>query len=87
MRMVMRNLLGRSWMRSRSLVEPALTAWCLPGRPFNYPPLEIASGLCVCAAVIPVGVRQLRAPDVTVPIGASPSAGRHPCSWRRRVRI
>jgi hypothetical protein len=33
----------------------------------NYPPLEIASGLCVCAAVIPVGIRQLRAQDVTVP--------------------
>ena len=33
----------------------------------NYPPLEIASGLCVCAAVIPVGIRQLRAADVTVP--------------------
>jgi hypothetical protein len=27
----------------------------------DYPPLEIASGLCVCASVIPVGVRQLRA--------------------------
>jgi hypothetical protein len=29
----------------------------------EYPPLLIASGLCVCASVIPVGVRQLRAPD------------------------
>jgi len=29
----------------------------------EYPPLEIASGLCVCASVIPVGVRQLRASD------------------------
>ncbi|MDA0166026.1 hypothetical protein OM076_37525 [Solirubrobacter ginsenosidimutans] len=27
----------------------------------DYPPLEIGSGLCVCAAVIPIGVRQLRA--------------------------
>jgi hypothetical protein len=33
----------------------------------EYPPLEIASGLCVCASVLPVGVRQLRTPDVTVP--------------------
>jgi len=33
----------------------------------NIPVLEIASGLCVCAAVIPVGIRQLRAADVTVP--------------------
>jgi hypothetical protein len=33
----------------------------------EYPPLEIASGLCVCVAVLPVGVRQLRAPDATVP--------------------
>jgi hypothetical protein len=33
----------------------------------EYPPLEIASGLCVCASVGTVGVRQLRAPDVTVP--------------------
>jgi hypothetical protein len=31
----------------------------------DYPPLEIASGLCVCASVIPVGVRQLRASDET----------------------
>jgi hypothetical protein len=31
----------------------------------DYPPLEIASGLCVCASVIPIGVRQLRAKDVT----------------------
>ena len=33
----------------------------------EYPPLEIASGLCVCASVGLVGFRQLRAPDVTVP--------------------
>ncbi|MEV0290988.1 MULTISPECIES: hypothetical protein [unclassified Kribbella] len=32
-----------------------------------YPPLEIASGLCVCASVGTVGVRQLRAPDATRP--------------------
>jgi hypothetical protein len=32
----------------------------------DYPPLEIASGLCVCASVIPIGVRQLRAPDDAV---------------------
>jgi hypothetical protein len=31
----------------------------------EYPPLLIASGLCVCASVGTVGVRQLRAPDVT----------------------
>jgi Domain of unknown function (DUF4386) len=31
----------------------------------DYPPLEIASGLCVCASVLPVGVRQLRTPDAT----------------------
>jgi hypothetical protein len=30
----------------------------------DYPPLEIAAGLCVCASVIPVGVRQLRGPRV-----------------------
>ena len=30
----------------------------------DYPPLEIASGLCVAAALLPIGVRQLRgAPD------------------------
>jgi hypothetical protein len=29
------------------------------------PPLEIASGLCVCASVGTVGVRQLRTPDAT----------------------
>jgi hypothetical protein len=29
----------------------------------EYPPLLIASGLCVCASVGTVGVRQLRAPD------------------------
>jgi hypothetical protein len=29
----------------------------------DYPPLEIASGLCVCASVGTVGVRQLRAPN------------------------
>jgi hypothetical protein len=33
----------------------------------EYPPLEIASGLCVCVSVGTVGVRQLRARDVTVP--------------------
>src|SRR5512132_411400 len=33
----------------------------------DYPPLEIASGLCVCVAVLPVGLRQLRAKDATVP--------------------
>jgi hypothetical protein len=32
-----------------------------------YVPLEIAAGVCVCASVIPVGVRQLRAREVTVP--------------------
>jgi hypothetical protein len=31
----------------------------------EYPPLEIASGLCVCASVVTVGVRQLRAADGT----------------------
>lgn len=31
----------------------------------DYPPLLIASGLCVCASIGTVGVRQLRAPDVT----------------------
>jgi hypothetical protein len=36
----------------------------------DYPPLEIASGLCVCVAVIPVGVRQLRTPDATIPQAA-----------------
>jgi hypothetical protein len=30
----------------------------------EYPPLEIASGVCVCASVIPVGMRQLRGSDV-----------------------
>jgi hypothetical protein len=29
----------------------------------DYPPLEIASGLCVAAALLPIGVRQLIAPD------------------------
>ena len=33
----------------------------------EYPPLEIASGVCVLVSVLPLGVRQLRAPDVTVP--------------------
>lgn len=33
----------------------------------DYPPLEIASGLCVCASVLPLGVRQFRAKDATVP--------------------
>jgi hypothetical protein len=33
----------------------------------NYPPLLIASGLCACASIGTVGVRQLRARDVTVP--------------------
>jgi hypothetical protein len=33
----------------------------------EYPPLLIASGLCVCASVGTVGVRQLRAPDETAP--------------------
>jgi hypothetical protein len=37
----------------------------------DYPPLEIASGVCVCVAVIPVGWRQLRAPDATVPQATS----------------
>jgi hypothetical protein len=32
----------------------------------DYPPLEIASGLAVCVSVIPVGMRQLRAPSVEV---------------------
>jgi hypothetical protein len=32
----------------------------------EYPPLLIASGLCVCASVGTVGVRQLRAPDAPV---------------------
>jgi hypothetical protein len=31
----------------------------------DYPPLEIASGLCLCISVLPVGVRQLRASDAT----------------------
>jgi hypothetical protein len=39
----------------------------------DSPPLEIASGVCVCVAVIPVGLRQLRAPDATVL--AQPGAG------------
>ena len=39
----------------------------------EFPPLEIAAGLCVCAALIPVGVRQLRTQDVTMPApGAVP---------------
>jgi hypothetical protein len=33
----------------------------------DYPPLEIASGVCVCVSVIPVGVRLLRGHDVTAP--------------------
>jgi hypothetical protein len=33
----------------------------------DYPPLEIASGVCVLIAVLPVGLQQLRARDVTVP--------------------
>jgi hypothetical protein len=33
----------------------------------EYPPLLIASGLCVCASIGTVGVRQLRTPDATVP--------------------
>jgi hypothetical protein len=32
----------------------------------EYPPLLIASGLCVCASVGTVGVRQLRTPDAPV---------------------
>ena len=31
----------------------------------EYPPLLIAAGLCVCASIGTVGVRQLRAQDVT----------------------
>jgi hypothetical protein len=38
----------------------------------DYPPLEIAAGLCVCASVIPVGVRQLRAPDDATASQAAP---------------
>ena len=37
----------------------------------EYPPLPIASGLCVCVCVGTVGVRQLRTPDATVPQAAS----------------
>jgi hypothetical protein len=37
----------------------------------EYPPLEIASGLCVCASIGIVGVRQLRTPNTTVPQAAS----------------
>ena len=37
----------------------------------EYPPLLIASGLCVCASVGTVGVRQLREPDATVRQAAS----------------
>ena len=33
----------------------------------EYPPLLIASGLCVCASIGTVGVRQLRTPHATVP--------------------
>jgi hypothetical protein len=36
----------------------------------NHPVLQIASALCVCAGVLPVGVRQLRASDAPVPQGA-----------------
>jgi hypothetical protein len=36
----------------------------------DYPPLEIASGLCLCISVLPIGVRQLRTPDATVPRAA-----------------
>jgi hypothetical protein len=39
----------------------------------DYPPLEIASGLCVVASVLPVGVRQLRTPDATVPPQPAPA--------------
>jgi hypothetical protein len=39
----------------------------------DYPPLEIASGLCVCLSVIPVGVQQVRAPDVTMPAQPAPT--------------
>jgi hypothetical protein len=31
----------------------------------EHPPLLIAAGLCLCASVGTVGVRQLRAPDAT----------------------
>ena len=36
----------------------------------EYPPLLIASGLCLCASLGTVGVRQLRASDAPVPQGA-----------------
>jgi hypothetical protein len=42
----------------------------------DYPPLEIASGLCVCLSVIPVGVRglrALRAPDDATSAQPAPS--------------
>jgi hypothetical protein len=38
----------------------------------EYPPLLIASGLCLCASVGTVGVRQLRAPDAMVPEQPAP---------------
>jgi hypothetical protein len=38
----------------------------------DYPPLEIASGVCVLVSVLPLGVRQLRAPDATVPPQPAP---------------
>ena len=33
----------------------------------DYPPLEIAAGVCVCVSVLPVGVRQLRARNDATP--------------------
>ena len=38
----------------------------------EYPPLLIASGLCVCASIGTVGVRQLRTPDAAVPQQPAP---------------
>jgi hypothetical protein len=38
----------------------------------EYPPLLIIAGLCVCASVGTVGVRQLRTPDATVPQQPAP---------------
>ncbi|GAB4048655.1 hypothetical protein [Catellatospora paridis] len=40
----------------------------------NYPPLLIASGLCLCASVGTVGVRQLRTPDAAIPGQPAPAS-------------
>jgi hypothetical protein len=40
----------------------------------DYPPLEIASGVCVLVSVLPLGVRQLRPPDAKVPPQPAPAS-------------